>query len=93
MNQGFDVLGEARPAVPDAGEQEALPNAVIAAHALAHHVYIGTQEFAQASHFIHERDLGSQEGVGGVFGQFRTPGIHVHDRVALAHIGSVQFVH
>ena len=93
MHQRLNILWETTSAISNAREQKALSDTVIAAHTLAHHIHIRTQQLTQASNLVHERNLGCQETIGCIFCQFSTACIHVHHRVALTYIWSIQFVH
>jgi hypothetical protein len=55
-HQGLHISGEA--------------NGRIGANADAYALDVGTEAFGQVGQLVHERDLGSQHGVGGDFGGF-----------------------
>ena len=93
MHQCLNIFWEATSTITDTREQKALSDAIIAAHTLAHHIHIRTQQLTQTSNLVHERNLGCQETIRRVFCQLRTAGIHVHHRVALTYIRRIQFIH
>ena len=62
----LDVLGEARPAVADAGLQEVRPDAVVEAHALGDGAHVGAHLLAHVGDLVDERDLGGEERVARV---------------------------
>ena len=67
----LDVFGKARAAVADAGLQEVRPDAVIETHAVGHGAHVGAHHLAHVGDLVDERDLGGQEGVGGVLDHLR----------------------
>src|SRR5882757_8702594 len=91
--QGVDIFREATAAVTDAGKKETLADTFVTSDAASYHVNIRSQLFTKQGHFVHKGDLGSQEGVGGIFGEFGGAFIHENNRVALTDKGAVQLSH
>jgi hypothetical protein len=76
-----DVLGEARAAVADAGEQELGADARVGAHAAADQLDVGADAVGQVGHVVHERDAGREVGVAGVLGELGRARVHEDDAV------------
>jgi hypothetical protein len=65
-------------------------NARVRANANAHALDVSAEAFGQVGQLVHERDLGSQHGVGRIFGEFGGAHIHHHDAVVVAVEGGIQ---
>ncbi len=63
------IFGKTGTAIPDAGKQEPLADAFIAADAEANHIHIGAQHLTQSCHLVHERNFCGQKRIGGIFSQ------------------------
>ena len=74
------VLGKARTAVADAGVQEVRADAPVEAHARGHDAHVGADLLADVGDLVDERDLGRQEGVGGVLDHLGAGHGGAHDR-------------
>ena len=59
-------------------------DARISADANPHFLNIRAQPLGQIGDLVHETDFGGQQGVGGVFGQFRRAHVHFDQAVAIA---------
>ena len=81
FHEGLDIFGEAAAAITNAREEKSLTDPVITADAAADHIHISTEAFAELGDLVHEGDLGREEGVSGVFCQFRRALIHENDRI------------
>jgi hypothetical protein len=66
LDQRDGVLREARAAEAGPGIQEFRADAVVEADAAGDLLYIGADLFAEVGDLVDERDLGCEEGVGGV---------------------------
>ncbi len=77
FHKGLDIFWKAAAAIADAGEEEAFADAFVAADASSDHVYVGAKPFAEQGDFVHKGDLGSKEGIGGVFGELGGAFVHV----------------
>src|SRR5215472_92645 len=69
--QRLHVLGEARAAIADAGIQVGGTDPLVKPHALGDQLGVGVHPLADAGDLVHERDAGSQEGVGSVLDHLR----------------------
>ena len=79
-DQGGGVLGKAGSAVAGASMQEFRPDPLVEPDPLGNLLDIGADLFAEVGDFVDEGDLHRQEGVGGVFDQFRGPPVGDHHR-------------
>ena len=70
LDEGLHVLGETASAVAAAGVEELRAYAGVAADALADHVHVGADEFAEVRDVVHEADAGREHGVRGVLDHF-----------------------
>ena len=61
--EGGDILGEAGPAVADAGTEETAADALIQTHAARNLLYVGVGGFAEVGYCVDEGDLEGEEGV------------------------------
>ena len=90
VGQGLDILGKARTTPAQAGIQEMAADARVIAHAGRDFLHIRADAFAQVSQFVHEGDLGRQEGIGGVLDHLGGAQVGDDDRRAQ---GQVQLSH
>ena len=66
MDEGVGVFREARATPAGAGLEEFLTDALVVADAEDHVIDVGPNGFAHRGDGVDVRDLGGQEGVGGV---------------------------
>lgn len=79
-HQGTEILAEARPSPASPRLKEAVPDARIQADAPGDLEYVGTHLLAEAGHLVDERDLGGEEGVGGVLDELGRLQVGRHER-------------
>ena len=80
LQQGARVLGEAAAAPARAGAEEVLADALVVAEAEHDVVDVGADALADRRHGVDERQLGGQEGVGGVLDRLRRRRVGDDDR-------------
>ncbi len=90
--QCLNIFWKAASTVSNTGKQKSLPDSGVRADANSNGVDIGADHFTKVGDLVHESDLGGQERIGGVFGQFCRTFVHKNDRVSLAHKGSVKLI-
>ena len=71
VDERVHVLGEAGAAVAEAGLEEREPDARVEAHALHDLADVRARRLADVGDGVDERDLGGEEGVGGVLDHLR----------------------
>ena len=71
--------------------QELAADAVVEPHAARYLLHVGAGLFAQIGDLVDEGNLGGEEGVGGVFDQFRRAAAHVKYRRGVQIKRPVQF--
>ena len=91
--KGFYILWKTGAPVANPGKQEALPYPGIRTHPDAHLVHIRPHLLAEIGDLVHKGDLGSQKGVGGIFGQLCRLLVHHDHRVARPHKRLVELLH
>ena len=92
-DESLHVLGEAGTAVPDAGIDELIPDAVVGADARAHVAHVRPHLLAQRRDLVDERNLGRQHAVGRVFGHFRAAHAHHDELFTAPGKGGIEFAH
>src|SRR5690606_23797578 len=93
FDQCLDIFWKAGAAVANTGIDKVITDTGVAADALTHGFNVGTEDFSQVGHLIHEADVGSEHTVGGVFGEFGTAHVHHDHFVVIAIEGGVEFAH
>ena len=90
---GEGVLGEAGPAVAQAGVEEFIADAGVAGHAAPDLVDVAAVGLAEVGDLVDEGDLGGEHGIGGVLDHLRGGNVHDVDGVAVADEGLVELAH
>ncbi len=80
LDQRQCVLGEAGAAISRPGMQELRPDAAVQPDAAGDVLHIGTDFLAEIGNLVDEGDLHRQEGVAGIFDQFRSAACREHER-------------
>ena len=73
--------------------EEFAADAVVEADAARDIAHIRTDDFAQIGDFVDEGDLGREEGVGGIFGEFRRAARGEQDRCLVEEQRAIDFTH
>jgi len=77
--QSSNVLGQTRAAPADSGIEIMRAYAVIETHAFGNLSDISAEMLGEAGELVDERELGDEEGIGGIFDEFgidRSGGVH-----------------
>ena len=86
--QRLYIFREAGTTVTTAGVDEMIANPGIGTNTTTDSFNVRAQSFGQVGDLIHEADLGSQHGIGGILGELRRPQIH-EDHAVMAAIERV----
>ena len=71
MDEGLNILWEAKAAEAKAGFQELGANAGIESHGVGHFFDVGADTLAQIGNHVGVADFQSEEGIGCVLDEFR----------------------
>ena len=85
LDECLHVLGEAASAVAAARVEELRADAGVAADALADHVHVGADEFAEVRDVVHEADAGREHGVRGVLDHLGARDVREDDAEVVEH--------
>ena len=93
MHQCLYVFGEAAAAIAAASIEELGADTGVGADALANAVDIGADALTEVGNVVHERDAGSEHGIGGIFGHLGRGDVHEDDTEVLEHQWAVEAGH
>ena len=93
LDEGLHVLGEAASAVTAARVEELRADAGVAADALADHVHVGADEFAEVRDVVHEADAGREHGVRGVLDHLGARDVRENHAEVIQHHRAVEAGH
>ena len=80
VDQGADVLGQARAAVAGGGGESPGADSRIQPDAAGQLAHVGSELFAEARQGVHEGNPARQHGVGGVLDELSGPGVDLEKR-------------
>ena len=93
LNQSLDVLRETGTTIAATGIEELGADARVCANAFAHHVHIGTDEFAEIGDVVHERNARGKHGVGCILNHLCRRNVGEKDAVVGHHERSIEALH
>lgn len=93
LRAGQHVLGQARPAKPEAREEVGGAEPAVRDDSFAHLAHVGAARAADVGEFVHHADTRGEHDVHDVLGHFRTADIHGEERFAGAEEWRIQFAH
>ncbi|OAV72419.1 hypothetical protein Barb7_03110 [Bacteroidales bacterium Barb7] len=93
LYQCLYIFREAGTAVSATGIQETVADAYVRPYPRAHHIHIGTGQFAKVGYVIHKTDTGRQHGIRRIFRHLGGRNIHENNTEVVQQERTVEAAH